>query len=115
MSAQEVGTTHHSSAVEHAAVRTSVGIIDKSDCGVLVAGAVPEARAWSHVPGTVSGADVRLVRGSGETGEAEIWVVAAAANRDGVAASFTAAGAKPVGRATFDALRIEAGTPAFPD
>src|SRR2546426_8144438 len=25
-----------------------------------VAGAVPEARAWSHVPGTVSGADVRL-------------------------------------------------------
>jgi folate-binding protein YgfZ len=79
-----------------------------------IAGAVPDARAWSHVPGTVGGAAVRLVRGSGETGEAEIWVVSGAADGDAVAGAFRAAGAKTVGPAAFEALRIEAGTPAFP-
>jgi len=103
-----------------------------------VAGAVPDARAWSHVAGALAlaeGADslphasvgglggpsraphvpVRLARGSGETGEAEIWVVTARADGDAVAEALRAAGATPVGHAALEALRIEAGTPAFPE
>src|SRR2546423_1811778 len=45
-----------------------------------IAGAVPEERPWSHVAATVAGVAVRLVRGSGETGEAEIWILSAAAD-----------------------------------
>ena len=80
-----------------------------------VGGAVPAERAWSHVTGAVNEAAVRLVRGSGETGEAEIWVIAPAADGDAVWEAFRAAGATPVGRAAAESLRIEAGTPAFPD
>jgi folate-binding protein YgfZ len=77
-------------------------------------GALPDARAWSHVAATVSGVVVRVVRGSGETGEAELWLLTAAGDGETVRASLLAAGAKPVGRAAFEALRVEAGTPAFP-
>jgi folate-binding protein YgfZ len=80
-----------------------------------VAGAVPGDRAWSHVPGTVGTAAVRLVRGRGETGEAEVWILSGAADGDAVWAACLGAGAKPVGRAAFEALRVEAGTAAFPD
>jgi folate-binding protein YgfZ len=79
-----------------------------------VAGAVPEARAWSHVAAAVNGVSLRLVRGSGETGEAEIWVIGSAADRDALASAFRAAGAIPIAAATVEVLRIEAGTPAFP-
>jgi folate-binding protein YgfZ len=79
-----------------------------------VAGALPGDRPWSHVGATVKGAAVRLARGSGETGEREIWVLSAAADGDAVSETFRAAGAKPVGRAAVESLRIEAGTPAFP-
>lgn len=80
-----------------------------------VAGAVPEERAWSHVAGAVNDAPVRLARGSGETGEPEIWVLAAAGVGDRVWEALHAAGARPVGRAALESLRIEAGTPAFPE
>ena len=80
-----------------------------------VAGAVPGDRAWSHVTGTIRGAEVRLVRGGGETGAAEIWILSAAADGETVRAACLDAGARPVGRAAFEALRIEAGSAAFPD
>jgi folate-binding protein YgfZ len=80
-----------------------------------VAGALPDDRAWSHVPGTVRGAAVRLVRGRGETGEPEVWILSAMAVGEAVREACLDAGARPVGRAAFEALRIEAGTPAFPD
>jgi folate-binding protein YgfZ len=80
-----------------------------------LAGVRPADVAWSHVPGAIGGAAVRLVRGSGETGEAEIWLIGAAADGDALWAACLEAGARPVGRTAFTALRIEAGTPAFPD
>jgi tRNA-modifying protein YgfZ len=80
-----------------------------------VAGVLPDERAWSHVAGTVNGAAVRLARGRGETGEPEIWMLSAAADGDTVRTACVDAGAKPVGRAAFEALRIEAGTAVFPD
>jgi folate-binding protein YgfZ len=79
------------------------------------AGAVPDERAWSHVAASVNGVAVRLARGSGDTGEAEVWVVSARADGDAVSEALRAAGAKPVGHAALEALRIEAGTPAFPE
>lgn len=80
-----------------------------------IAGAAPGDRAWSHVPGTVGGAMVRLVRGSGETGEPEIWLLSAAAVGPAVRDACVAAGARPVGRTAFESARIEVGTPAFPE
>jgi folate-binding protein YgfZ len=76
-----------------------------------VAGTVPPERAWSHVQGRVAGADVRLVRGGGETGEPEVWIVAAAGAAGPVRDALVAAGARPVGAAARESLRIEAGTP----
>jgi folate-binding protein YgfZ len=80
-----------------------------------VTGALPGDRAWSHAPGAIAGTTVRLVRGSGETGAPEIWVMTAVASGTAVWESLCGAGAKPVGRVAFASLRIEAGTPAFPD
>jgi folate-binding protein YgfZ len=80
-----------------------------------VAGALPGERPWSHVPGTVRGVDVRMVRGRGETGEPEIWMLSATADGATVWDACLDAGAKPVGRAAFESLRIEAGTATFPD
>jgi len=78
-------------------------------------GALPGERAWSHAIGAIGGAAVRVVRGSGESGEAEIWLMSAAADGAAVRDAARAAGAAPVGRAAFESLRIEAGTPVFPD
>ncbi|HYE92931.1 MAG TPA: glycine cleavage T C-terminal barrel domain-containing protein [Terriglobales bacterium] len=80
-----------------------------------IAGAAPVDTAWSHVAGAIGGAAVRLVRGSGETGEPEVWILSAAADGPAVWDAVVAAGARPIGREAFETLRIEAGTPAFPD
>jgi folate-binding protein YgfZ len=80
-----------------------------------VAGALPDDRPWAHVAGTAGDAAVRVVRGRGETGEPELWILAAAADGDAVRTAVREAGAKPVGRAAFEALRIEAGTAIFPE
>jgi aminomethyltransferase len=80
-----------------------------------IAGAVPGDRAWSHVAGLIRGVEVRLVRGRGETGEPEIWILGAAADADAVRAACLEAGARPVGPAAFEALRVEAGSAVFPD
>ncbi len=80
-----------------------------------IAGAAPADRAWSHVPGTVGGATVRLVRGNGETGTPDSWLLNAASDGPAVWDACLAAGARPVGRTAFESARIEAGTPAFPE
>jgi folate-binding protein YgfZ len=80
-----------------------------------LADVVPAEQPWSHVAGTIDGAPVRLVRGRADIGEAEIWILAAADDGDRVRAAAYAAGARPVGSEALESLRIEAGTPAFPD
>jgi aminomethyltransferase len=78
-------------------------------------GAGAPAAAWSHVTGTFGATPVRVVRGGGETGEAEVWLVAPAAAGAELASAARAAGARPVGPAALESLRIEAGTLRFPD
>ena len=80
-----------------------------------LAGAQVPDRAWSHVPGSIGGVSVRLVRGGGETGEAEIWVMSPAADGERVWAACVEAGARAVGDTAFESLRVEAGTPSFPE
>ena len=77
--------------------------------------ALPDERPWSHATGSIGATAVRVVRGGGETGEPELWLMAATADRGTVWDAARAAGATPVGRTAFESLRIEAGTPAFPD
>jgi glycine cleavage system T protein (aminomethyltransferase) len=74
-------------------------------------GAAPPEAAWSHVVVRLGETDVRLVRGGGETGEAEVWLVSAIADGPGVWEAALAAGAKPVGARAHESLRVEAGTP----
>src|SRR5882672_8324833 len=78
-----------------------------------VAGARPGEAAWSHVAGKVGQAPVRLVSGGRETGEAEVWMAGPASEATRLGDALVAAGARPLGRAAFESLRIEAGTPAF--
>jgi folate-binding protein YgfZ len=80
-----------------------------------LAGAMPDARPWSSVVATLDGVGVRLVLGGGETGEAEVWVAAPAAEAERVWKSLLAAGAVAVGSEALEVLRLEAGTPRFPD
>lgn len=80
-----------------------------------VAGTVPAEAAWSHTLASVDGVGVRLVRGAAETGEPDIWVAAPASEAERVVKTLTTAGATAVSAATVETLRIEAGTPRFPD
>jgi folate-binding protein YgfZ len=80
-----------------------------------LAGAVPPAAPWSHTVASIDGVGARLVRGAGETGEDEIWIAAPAAEAERVSKTLLAAGAQAVGPAALETLRIEAGTPRFPD
>jgi folate-binding protein YgfZ len=73
---------------------------------------LPEA-AWSHLTTVLGDVEVRLVRGGGETGETEVWVVAPVAAREGLWHRLIEAGARPVGHVAWDALRIEAGWPLY--
>jgi folate-binding protein YgfZ len=78
-----------------------------------VAGARPGEAAWSHVTGMLGEAAVRLVSGGRETGEAEVWVAGPSGEATRLWDALVAAGARPIGRAAFESLRIEAGTPAL--
>ena len=78
-----------------------------------LAGATPPETAWSHVSASLDGVEARLVRGGGETGEPEVWVAVAATDGARAREALVAAGARPVGPAALEALRIEAGTPRF--
>jgi folate-binding protein YgfZ len=86
------------------------------DAPVLVgrlAGAAPAEPPWSSVAGTLDGVDVRLVRGAGETGEPEAWIMAHADAASRIWDALVAAGARAVGQGAVETLRIEAGTPRF--
>src|SRR5712692_6239037 len=74
-------------------------------------GTAPPEAGWSHVAARLGDADVRLVRGGGETGEAEVWLVSAIAAGPRVWQAALAGGARPVGARAHESLRIEAGTP----
>jgi aminomethyltransferase len=76
-------------------------------------GAVVPELPWGHVAARVDGVDVRLVRGGAETGEAEVWVVGPADAGPRLWSALVDAGARPVGLAAREALRIEAGTPSW--
>jgi len=78
-------------------------------------GARAPGTAWSHAAGASGPTPVRVVCGGGETGEAEVWLVAPAAAGAGLASAAREAGARPVGPAALDSLRMEAGTARFPD
>ena len=74
-------------------------------------GTAPPEAAWFHVAARLGDVDVRLVRGGGETGEAEIWLVSAMADGPRVWQAALTAGARPVGARAHESLRIETGTP----
>jgi folate-binding protein YgfZ len=78
-----------------------------------LAAVVPPEDAWASVTATLDGVDVRLVRGAGETGEAEVWIMSPAERAGRVWDALVAAGARPVGQRAVETLRIEAGTPRF--
>src|SRR6185369_17077226 len=78
-----------------------------------ITGATPPDAAWSHVMGKVGDSEVRVVRGRGDTGEAEVWLVAAASDGPSLWSAALAAGAAPVGLVAWDALRVEAGSALF--
>jgi folate-binding protein YgfZ len=86
---------------------------DAPPTAARLAGTAPPEAGWSHTTGTIDGAGVRLVRGGGETGEAEVWLVAGSAEHDRLWRAATAAGARAVGPTAWESLRVEAGTPAF--
>ena len=78
-----------------------------------LAGALPPQTPWASVAGTLDGVDVRLVRGSGETGEPEVWVLAPSEAAARVRDAVIGGGARPVGARAAETLRIEAGTPRY--
>lgn len=79
-----------------------------------LAGELPAEAPWSNVKAVIAGAEVRLVRGGIETGEAEIWLIARAADGVRLWSLLMSAAARPVGFAAREALRIEAGTALYP-
>src|SRR5262249_59810052 len=77
-----------------------------------LAGVAVPATVWGNVAARVSDVDVRLVRGSSETGEPEVWLAAAIADGERLRAALAQGGAMAIGRAAWESLRIEAGKPA---
>ncbi|MBI2161715.1 MAG: aminomethyl transferase family protein [Candidatus Rokubacteria bacterium] len=78
-----------------------------------LAGARPADAPWSHAAATIDGTPVRLVTGGAETGEREVWIVAAVGEGGRLWDRLVAAGARPVGLTALESLRIEAGTPRY--
>ncbi|PYO02473.1 MAG: glycine cleavage system protein T [Candidatus Rokuibacteriota bacterium] len=78
----------------------------------LTGTAAPET-AWSHTAARLAEVDVRLVRGGGETGEAEVWIASTVADAERVRVALREAGATTVGRVAWESLRVEAGTLAY--
>ena len=75
-------------------------------------GVVPPDGAWSHVAGSLDGIEARVVRG-GELDEREVWLAVPSADRTRAWDAVVAAGARPLGAAALESLRIEAGTPRW--
>jgi folate-binding protein YgfZ len=83
------------------------------ETGERLTGARPPEPPWSHVTATLGDIPVRLVRGGGETGEAEVWVAGPASEAARIREALGGAGARPIGPAALESLRIEAGTPLY--
>jgi folate-binding protein YgfZ len=83
------------------------------DTAKRLTGAVPPDAAWSHVAGSLDGIEVRLVRGGGELDAREVWLLTPSTERERAWKGATAAGARPLGAAAVESLRIERGTPRF--
>ena len=75
-----------------------------------LSGATVPTTPWHHVMAPLGGVDSRAVRGDGETGEAEVWLVSPTAHAEPPRSTLIGAGAKPVGRTAYESLRIETGT-----
>ena len=75
-------------------------------------GVVPPDAAWSHVAGSLDGIEARVVRG-GEFDEREVWLAVPSADRTRAWNAVVAAGARPLGAAALESVRIEAGTPRW--
>jgi len=78
-------------------------------------GTAPPDAAWSHVTGALDGIEARVVRGGGELDEREVWLAVPGADRTRAWNAVLAAGARPLGAAARESLRIEAGTPRYGD
>ncbi|MGH7356582.1 MAG: YgfZ/GcvT domain-containing protein [Candidatus Rokuibacteriota bacterium] len=78
-----------------------------------IAGARPGEPVWSHGAGRLDGEEIRVVRGGGETGGPEVWLVTPASLGARTWSAALAEGARPVGLTALESLRIEAGIPAF--
>jgi folate-binding protein YgfZ len=78
----------------------------------LAARPLPEG-PWDHAEVLVAGRRARLVRGGGETGEAEAWLLSRREDGAALWQAIVAAEARPVGLTALDVLRVEAGTPWF--
>jgi folate-binding protein YgfZ len=82
-------------------------------------GAVPPDAAWSHAAASLDGPpgtlDARVVRGGGELDQREVWLLVPSSERERAWTAALGAGARPLGAAALESLRIEAGTPRFGD
>ena len=76
-------------------------------------GEVPPDTAWSHVAGSLDGVEARVIRGGGELGERDVWLVVPASERERALIAVLGAGARRLDDAVVESLRIEAGTPRF--
>src|SRR5438067_1141226 len=83
------------------------------DTAKRLTGAVAPEAAWSHVTASLDGVDVRLVRGGGELDAREVWLLTPATERERAWKGAIGAGARPLGAAAVESLRIERGTPRF--
>lgn len=77
-----------------------------------VLGKAPALTApWDHGEASIGSVPVRVIRGAGETGEPELWILGARDDGEALWRALVAAGARPVGLLAADVLRVEAGTP----
>jgi folate-binding protein YgfZ len=84
------------------------------DLAARMTGIRPADAAWSSIGATLAGVPIELVRGGGETGEPEIWAAVPVGSAQRVWEAVMAAGARAVGFTALESLRIETGTPRFP-
>src|SRR5260370_32047014 len=74
-------------------------------------GAAPPEVPWSHVAAPLDGRQMRVVRGGGETGQPEVWLLVPAAARESAWKAALAAGAPPLCAAWPASLRIAGPSP----
>ena len=91
----------------HLAGPTAKAVLEKA-----VGSPVPDLAEFQHMERTVGGVTCS-VRRRDQLGLPGYDIVFPADRSDGVVAALTAAGATPAGPATFETLRIEAGTPVY--